>query len=977
MLRSRSLRSRIIILMSLLVALQSLTFVVALASSRIFFALDAEAFRIFENSIETKARKFNQDMDSLTDAAAVAADGFSNKTVNFSKSYSLTPQNIKNNRLLYKEVIMTATESIIMLLHSNNITGAFVIFDNKDGSRSNDIHSGVYIRNTTPEKREVESKNLTMEIGPAFLSAKYDITLGMNWDIAINFTRNNCDKSFYYMPLYLVKEYPDLKLSEYGYWKDPSSILNHNRDVIIYSLPLLDSFGNTFGIMGIEISLSYFEENYLHYTDMIYDTSFYALASCTDKTIELDWYIPGNSIVKQHLDKEKTIRIKNVPGTPLYQANLMDMGEMFCSLQPLKLYGKGSPKYESKWSLVGFVPKETLRDGSKDVRKILLISIVAITIVSVMAIILLAYISTRKISKLSDQIKIAKYDAELKFNGTGLREIDNLIAEVEKLNRSIISNSKITGKIMELTHVPMGCYEVSSDKPDVSVTDHICDLLGIHRGSYISKDEWMRYFKIITADQSEENNSVFSYVHPVTKKHCWLRVNESDTDTGNVGTIMDVSEEIETNLRLSRELDCDRLTGLNNRMAFVRKVKLELQNQPDKFGAMIFIDLDNLKYINDTYGHDVGDRYLIHSGELLSRFSRYKGIVCRISGDEFAIYLHGYEDKETVSRIIDKELIDSEDTYIKLPGEKKHLIRFSGGVAWYPEDSANANELIKYADYAMYEAKHRQKGTIGHFCMDSYLKNFYILENSDAINKLIDDEMISFAFQPIIKVSTGEVYGYEALMRPTHVNFTTPMEVLQVATAQFMLNRLERMIIKKIIKDIYDNRDIFGNKKIFINSIPNQHLSDDDFKELEKYSVIFSNLVVEFLERESTSPETVRNKIQIMRDRGMSIAIDDFGAGFSNELQIISMEPDVIKIDSKIIRDVNKDTRRQDFVKNILSFAKNRGIIVVAEGVETTEELLYLKGLGVDLVQGYLFGHPEKDLRELGKLQKFVYFKDF
>ncbi|MGI6752619.1 MAG: EAL domain-containing protein [Anaerovoracaceae bacterium] len=975
--KSRSLRSKIILLMSLLVALQSLTFVVALASSRIFLALDGEAFRVFESNINIRAQNFNDKMGDLITNVAIENDRYINKVSNIARSNSINTRNIPKDEALYVETISAAAESVFSLLANNSITGAFIVLDDYMDGKMNSIHPGVYIRNSAPELKSTDPNQLSFEIGPSFLAKKHKVAFSVNWDISVELTQNERNQDFYHKPLEAVHQYPGAELLRYGYWKNSSDILNHKRDVITYSLPLIDLWGKAFGVMGVEISLPHFARHYLPNNDMPYNTAFYALTKSDDKAINLDWYIPSGPMARQYLQGEKNLKIKRVHGTNLYETALMGLGEMYCSLEPLQLYSKNSPFYDSAWSIVGFVSQGTLRAGSKDVRKILLISIGAITLVSIMAIVSLAYISTRKIAGLSNQIRSAKRDMEIEFNLTGLREIDDLTSEVEKLNRSIINSAKIPGKIMELTNMPMGCFEVSEDKPNVSITNYIYDLLGIPRGSNVTKEQWERYFDVMTSARSEENPDVFSYIHPVGQFHYWLRINKSDISAGTVGTIMDVSEEIENNIRLNRELDSDVLTGLNNRAAFNRKVQAAIRNHPDKIGAMIFIDLDNLKYVNDTYGHDVGDRYLIRAGEMLSRFNRHNGIVCRISGDEFAVFLYGYDSKEDLMEIIQGEVFFNQDTSIILPGGKEHIVRYSGGIAWYPDDSNTMPELLKFADYAMYEAKHRQKGTIGLFSIESYMKNVYILENSDAINELIDEEMIRFVFQPIVDTFTGEVYGYEALMRPTHESFSTPLEVLQVATTQFKLSRLERMIVKKLVKDLYENRFLFQGKKIFINSIPNQQLSEEDFKDLEKYSEIFPSIVVEFLERESAASENVQDKIDTIRSYGMSIAIDDFGAGFSNELQVLSLQPDIIKIDTKIIKDINKDNRRQDFVKNIVSFAKSWDIKVVAEGVETMEEYLYLKGLEVDYVQGYLFAYPDAELTEINNIQKFMYFADF
>jgi len=963
--KPQSLRMKIFILMSILVALQSLALVSALVSSNVFFALDAEAFRLFESTIDARARQFNTKIGDLVVNASSEAMRFADAANSIAVVHDLSPEQIHMNEDLFEEVSDAAAETIFSLLNKNSITGAYFILSGAFGTQDPRTHLAVYIRNSAPGLAGGDNSQFLMEIGPISLSQKHQVALSSNWDLFMEFTTES-EGDLYYKPQKAAKQYPGSELTRYGYWAAPSPLLRDSNQVITYSLPLLDRKGQPFGVLGVEISLSHFAKYYLPNTDIPYPASFYALTGSNDNSIDLNWYIPSGPLAQLYLEKGQTLPLKTVPNTSLWQTTLEGLGEMYCSMQPLRLYSENSPFYDSGWTLTGFVSKEVLHNTSYRVRTMLIGSIVLTALVALIAIFILTYFSTRKIAGLSQHVRQMNPHEEIRFKPTGLQEIDDLTSAVEKLHKSVINSVKVTEKIMELTNMPMGCYQVEFDNPYVTITGHVYDLLGLPHGTLVSQKQWAQYYEQIMTHPSEDYANTVHYHHPDTGRQYWLRVREASTDIGRIGTIMDVTDDIETQRSLAKELDYDSLTRLYTRTAFKREVHAVMQNEPNAIGAMLFIDLDNLKYVNDTYGHDAGDQYLVQAGEIFGQFRRYGGIASRISGDEFTVYLHGYKSKEELERLIHKQLEESSNTMIRLPNGKEQQMRYSGGIAWYPADSDNVTELLRCADFAMYEAKHQRKGTVACFDRDSYRKNIYLLENRETINKVIDEGLIRFAFQPVVEVATGEIFGYEALMRPTHESFASPFEVLKMAAAEFKLYQLERMVMFKIMKYVYQNRKEFGRKKVFVNSIPNQQLSPHDFAYIQReYGVIFPNIIIEFIENENVVTDMVQRKADTLRNHGISIAIDDFGTGYSNELQVLSLNPDIIKIDMRIIRDIDTNVSKQQFVKHILSFSRARGIKVVAEGVETEGELLLLRQLGLDFVQGYLLGRPDFALQKL------------
>lgn len=389
---------------------------------------------------------------------------------------------------------------------------------------------------------------------------------------------------------------------------------------------------------------------------------------------------------------------------------------------------------------------------------------------------------------------------------------------------------------------------------------------------------------------------------------------------------------------------------------------------PDQKGFMLFSDLDNLKYINDNFGHDVGDDFIKSAARMYSEFMKENAVVARISGDEFAVYAHGFSSKEEMQELIKKRFADNESFTFTTPDGVVRRIRSSTGIAWFPEDSRDVSELLKLADYAMYEVKHSDKGGVSEFNRSSYHKNAYLLDNRDSINVLLDERRIRFAYQPIVDLKTGEIFAYEMLMRPTIDDFKSPLEVLTVARNQSKLGKLEKLIMFQAFESIRANQEELKDVKLFINSIPSQILPDHDLEVLKKnYSDLFHKIVIEVIEIESESPAQMQIKIDKAREMGMMLAIDDFGSGYSNEMRILSIQPEIIKIDMEMVQGVHKDPDKEALIANLLGFCQSRGSRVIAEGIEDAEDLKTIIKLGVDFVQGYYTGKPNFEVKDIGE----------
>jgi diguanylate cyclase (GGDEF)-like protein len=434
----------------------------------------------------------------------------------------------------------------------------------------------------------------------------------------------------------------------------------------------------------------------------------------------------------------------------------------------------------------------------------------------------------------------------------------------------------------------------------------------------------------------------------------------------HIGVLIDVTDEMSRQQRLEFERNYDSLTKLLNRQGFLNKAFTMIKSNEDKIGIMMFADLDDLKFVNDMYGHEMGDEYIRAFAGFLNRFKECKAIVGRISGDEFVLFMNGFATREEARNKFDEIFSDIKNCSVKTPGGMMQKLRVSVGLAYYPDDSRDIKKLVEYADYAMYDIKHTIKGATKEFDLEDYNKNSFVIKMKDVLNILIEDRKLTFVFQPVIDVRTGEIYAYEALMRSMMPELKSPDEILRVARSQSKLYQIEKLTFEIVLDWMQKNRHRIGDKRIFVNSVPNQVFTDEDLNEMRNtYGDLFGKIVLEITENEFSGREEIRKKIGIFRKLGAKVAIDDYGSGYSNTSALLTIEPNFLKIDMSIIRDIDKDSDKQHLVESIIAYASKKNMKIIAEGVESIGEMSTVIKLGVDYIQGFYFAVPDFELMEI------------
>ncbi len=403
----------------------------------------------------------------------------------------------------------------------------------------------------------------------------------------------------------------------------------------------------------------------------------------------------------------------------------------------------------------------------------------------------------------------------------------------------------------------------------------------------------------------------------------------------------------------------DSLTGLLNMRGYTRIMteRCGRFNDPSRLLRIISIDVENLKGINDTYGYAEGDRVLSSLGVALSNAAGDSDIVVRVSGDEF--FIAGIIDKNSVDDVPNRlqNAMNSLNSHDSDYGVNIYTAAVSSPITdksileKLPYDAAYQRTLAKDNHTKMHKTS-----------AEAAAKSFDPEERKNVI-RLLNENLFTYHFQPIVNARTGEIYAYEALMRSDKDLRLSPMTILTHAEALDRMHDVEKCTMFNTLRFALENRQLLSGKLLFINSIPACTLPDPDFEQLHQlYGSVMKNVVVEFTEQTEASSEQLRTLLERSQRCGFQIAIDDYGTGYSNISNLLNFMPNVVKIDRSLIMNIHKDKRKKHFTRNIIDYAHDNNFMALAEGVELAEELQTVIAMGVDLIQGYYTAKPSADI---------------
>lgn len=561
--------------------------------------------------------------------------------------------------------------------------------------------------------------------------------------------------------------------------------------------------------------------------------------------------------------------------------------------------------------------------------------------------------------------------------------------EIEK----IISREHQYRLLVNTTQDIMYSYDIEGKF--IAVNKNFCHIIGKTQDQIIGKkiedlvksEKFIDDWNVITNEVISTKKFIVKEVKEVFQgKKVYYRINITPVFDlkGNIiaitGSCHDITSVKESEKTAKKMAYYDLLTDLANRGLFMEKLAETIevaQENRTKF-AYIFIDIDNFKRINDTFGHSVGDSVLVQLASIIEYFIREKGVVGRLSGDEFSILLPNIKDREYIEGKLE-QIIQGINKPMNI-GNDLIINTASIGIAIFPDDGENATEILKNADVAMYKAKELGKNTYQFF--DSIMKNDYIkkLNIEKLLREAIINEEFVLAYQPQYNSDTKKLRGFEALIRwhSKKLGIVSPVDFIPIAEETGIIYDIGEWVIEQACRDAKYFVDSYGDSiKIAVNISPKQIMRQgflDIIKNaLKKSKLNPSNLEIEITENILIDNfEYVVKILDELRENNISISLDDFGTGYSSMRYLQRLPINLLKIDKSFVDQIDLVNRDKNLVDSIISLAHTLGMETLAEGVETKEQLQYLTKCKCGNIQGFYLGRPmyKKDIEKIIRHKK-------
>ncbi|GAA6203294.1 EAL domain-containing protein [Thalassotalea sp. SU-HH00458] len=558
---------------------------------------------------------------------------------------------------------------------------------------------------------------------------------------------------------------------------------------------------------------------------------------------------------------------------------------------------------------------------------------------------------TRMTGTLKDISQIKKADERLKLFAKCIENIsDAVVIYDRKFNIVDVNKSfqRITGKAkQQMIGKQMG-FSRYPESFTRDVKKHLLNKGGWHGEIESKRDNGELYLTDLNIDIIRDENKSISHF---------------------VGVFSDITKRKETEAELRKLANSDTLTGLPNRSYFQANQARLVKNKVPH--ALLVFDLDNFKKVNDSMGHEVGDLLLCKVAKRIKNVGRNLDTVYRLGGDEFSLIIEDTNDIHTITTIA-KNILSTIAQPLKLKNQE--IVLYSSiGIVLYPEDGTSPQELLKNADTAMYHAKHVGGNQYQFFNGSMNKKAVKRLQIEGLIRHGLKEDYFSVFYQPKIEISTGKVAGMEALVR-----FETPSKGIISPVVFIPVSEETGQIID--IGETVLRKSCFATKQwldagLFDGRIA-VNLSAVQFTQPNLVGMIESilkesQLPAKHLELEITegtvmdSPQRAIETMLQIRAMGIHLSLDDFGTGYSSLAYLKKFPLNTLKIDKAFVDDIESSEQGRNMVATIVTIAHNLGLQVVAEGVETNQQLSFLSGLRCEQMQGYLYSKPlpEKDFR--------------
>lgn len=518
-----------------------------------------------------------------------------------------------------------------------------------------------------------------------------------------------------------------------------------------------------------------------------------------------------------------------------------------------------------------------------------------------------------------------------------------------------------------------GIWELNLASGDVMWNQSFYDLLQRTAADrfegLIHTDDLAAYHSILRAHLDKQAAFIMeARLRMQSGQYVWTMISgeavhdESGQPIRMVGSVRDISERKEAEEKMRYLAYHDALTGLTNRRRFYEEIAAAAACYEQSF-AVIVIDLDHFKKINDSFGHQMGDRLLQLVADGLKGLLRKNGHIARFGGDEFVILYHF----QVISEVETFASSISEHLLTLLFDEGINLtITMSAGISIFPQDGADPDTLIKKADIAMYKVKQNGKNQFEIFSPQMIEQTMWRINTENELKQAIVKKQFALHYQPQIDLETGELFGVEALLRwysPTH-GVVSPLTFIPLAEETGLIISIGEWVITEACRQSVEWRDS-GHKPIMVSvNISGRQLKQPGFLEMVKQIISKTRMDASclcFEITESTVIDDLDATIDLFKQLaaiGIQMSMDDFGTGYSSLSMLKKLPLNMLKIDKSFISEITSEHQDIDIVKAIIFISNSLKLKIIAEGVEQQEQQELLKELGCHCVQGYYISKP-------------------
>lgn len=837
------------------------------------------------------------------------------------------------------------------IIERNQVNNVFILLNN---TIENTKKQGIFLRYNDEFSRQLDDRKVLVETASnnikEHLLYDYNYSLSTHYEEVFDLDHIS-NLSFIDKPM-LAAQNVDLNFhdtNKLAYWNDHFSY--HEQETISCTVPLVYN-EVCYGILGVAIPKNYLVKTLKTFNNsdtsvdnvslLRHDNNYdVVLSEVIDPTLNnIDFNTIGVNAIAN-----KNSQIKRTKDLCYYE-------------KEISLYSKDSP-YNEHWCIIGVSTIDDVYIASKSISDHIIVSVVIVCIIGVVAEILVVLFINKPIKKVVSNLNNNNHQ----FHNckTNIYEIDMLLEEVRKSQNSSLDLPDRLNHIADLANLDFGVAEYNSVSQKFNISKK-CRSLICDREDRISYGEFSKLiveFKLNSVDTRNDGIVFVNY------KNEYILFNTHVNGDETTFVFSNITSAYNEKSRLEYERNYDILTGIYNRNGFIKKLTT-IRNLVDISSSfLMFIDLDNLKNVNDRFGHSEGDNYIKATAKAIN-LADENVISSHFSGDEFYVFAYGKKEKleEIIQRI--KTRITQSSIVV---GNEKYPLNVSAGIVFNSDEIINLKEFIKRADFAMYEIKKSSKNAFGYFNKEHYIAFKYQQDLTTVFNNMISTKDYSFAYQPIVNLIDGKILGYESLFRANHELLKSPKTVIEIASLNGKLNEIEEMSFNTV--DQFVTLKGSKGKYLFINSLANHLLSRETFKSfVKKIEREKLQVVIEVTEDEVSTSNVIKQKLDDAQKAHAFIAVDDYGTGYNTISSLLDYNPKFVKIEQTFIKDIDKNSIKLDLAKSMVNFCKQNNIFIIAEGVETVAEFNVVLELGIDFAQGYFIGRPCKTLEDISPQSK-------